>query len=252
MDEYTAFADVYDEFMDNIDYGAWGNRIIEILKKHGISDGLVLDLGCGTGTLTEILSDAGYDMTGVDVSDSMLQKALQKRDESGSDILYLCQDMREFELYGTMAAIVCACDSLNYITDKRELLKVFKLVNNYLDPCGLFIFDFNTPEKYEKIGDDSIAETRDDAAFIWENHYNRKNALNEYMLTLFVESDGNYKRQEEYHLQRGYTLDEIKSLLERAGLVFENAFDGYTAKKATVNSERIVVTAREDEKTWII
>ena len=249
VEEYMAFADVYDEFMDNVDYAAWGKRIIEILKKHGIDNGLVLDLGCGTGTLTEILSNAGYDMTGVDASDAMLQKALAKRDKSASDILYLCQDMRGFELYGTMAAIVCVCDSLNYITDKRELLKVFRLVNNYLDPKGLFVFDFNTPVKYEKIGDASIAETRDDAAFVWENHYNKKNALNEYLLTLFVRAEGDdYKRHEEYHAQRGYTLDEIKSLLERAGLVFDGAFDGYTTRKATAKSERVVVVTHESGK----
>lgn len=249
MEEYTAFAKIYDEFMDNVDYDSWCARIVDMLKERGIENGLVLDLGCGTGTLTEMLSKAGYDMTGIDSSDEMLQKAIEKRDISKEDILYLCQDMREFELYGTMAAVVSACDCVNYITGKDELLQVFRLVNNYLDPGGIFIFDFNTRGKYEKIGSDSIAEAREDAAFIWENYYDEREALNEYQLTLFIkEKDDIYKRYEEYHVQRGYELGEIKELLKEAGMVFLAAFDGYTKEKASENSDRIVVAARESGK----
>lgn len=249
MEKYTAFARVYDEFMDDIDYDAWTKRIVKLLKEYGIGGGLVLDLGCGTGELTERLSKAGYDMTGVDASEEMLQKAIEKRDASGSDILYLCQDMREFELYGTMAAIVCTCDCVNYITEKDELLRVFKLVNNYLDPGGVFIFDFNTTAKYEAIGCDSISDTRDDAAFIWENYYDSESRLNEYRLTLFEKRpDGLYERSEEYHVQRAYALEEIRALLKESGLEFLAAFDGYSENEAASDSQRIVVVAREHGK----
>mgnify|MGYP000550357054 CR=1 FL=1 len=142
---------VYDMFMDNIPYKEWCNYLTGRFKSNNeVDDGLVLELGCGTGNATRLLSDAGYDMIGVDNAPDMLEIALEKKEEEGQDILYLCQDMREFELYGTVKAIVSICDSMNYITEDEDLLEVFKLVNNYLDPEGVFIFDLNTVYKYEK------------------------------------------------------------------------------------------------------
>ena len=152
MEAYSEFAGVYDMFMDNIPYREWGEYLIDLLKEYGICDGLLLDLGCGTGTMTELLAEAGYDMIGVDNSDEMLNIAISKRERSGHDILYLNQDMREFELYGTVRAIVSICDSINYITEEKYLLQVFRLVNNYLDMGGLFVFDLNTEYKYRQIG----------------------------------------------------------------------------------------------------
>ena len=166
-DEYAGFAAVYDLFMDNVPYEKWRDRIVELLKEYGIKDGLILDLGCGTGTMTELLAEAGYDMTGVDISEEMLELAAEKRSASGHDILYLLQDMREFELYGTVKAVVSVCDSVNYITEEADLLQVFRLVNNYLDPGGIFLFDLNTVYKYEMLlGENTIAESREEGSFI--------------------------------------------------------------------------------------
>ena len=164
MDAYTSFAEVYDMFMDNIPYEDWCGYLTSLLKEYVINDGLVLDLGCGTGTLTELLAKEGYDMIGVDVSEDMLQEAIEKRAESGLPILYLLQDMREFELYGTVRAVVSICDSLNYILDYDDLAHVFLLVNNYLDPKGMFIFDLNTEAKFQAMGSETIAEVRDEIA----------------------------------------------------------------------------------------
>src|SRR5699024_6278043 len=153
----------------------------------GIKDGLVLELGCGTGSLTTRLAKAGYDMIGVDNSPAMLQEAMEKKEEQSLDILYLMQDMREFELYGTVKAVVSICDSMNYITEEEDLLEVFRLVNNYLDPGGLFLFDLNTIYKYEKIlGDTTIAEHRADASCIWDNYYDPEEQIHEYDLALLV------------------------------------------------------------------
>ena len=143
MGSYEDFARVYDIFQDNVDYEAWARYIREKLKKYGIEDGLVLDLGCGTGTMTELLAERGFDMIGVDMSEEMLLAASEKRVRSGHNILYLMQDMTEFELYGTVRAVVSVCDSLNYLLEEEELLETFRLVNNYLDPGGIFIFDMN-------------------------------------------------------------------------------------------------------------
>lgn len=257
MDAYTGFAAVYDTFMDNVPYGEWGEYLHALLKEYEISDGLVLDLGCGTGTMTEYLADCGYDMTGIDNSEEMLQMAAKKREASGHDILYLLQDMREFELYGTVRAVVSLCDSVNYLLEPEELLQVFRLVNNYLDPWGIFIFDFNTEYKYrELLGDRVIAEERADCSFIWDNYYYEEERVNEYELTLFIRDEELCARTgqeicrklQETHYQRAYTLEEMKSLIERSGMEFLVAYDALTHKEPNEKSERIYVIAREHGK----
>ena len=193
MEAYTSFASVYDTFMDNIPYEEWAEYLSRLLAEYEVTDGIVLDLGCGTGTLTELMAARGFDMIGVDYSEEMLEIAMEKRAESGRDILYLLQDMREFELYGTVRAVISICDSLNYITEEAELEEVFRLVNNYLDPEGVFIFDFNTVYKYREIlGDQTIAESREDCSFIWDNYYYEEEQINEYELSLFLQEEGNF------------------------------------------------------------
>lgn len=211
---------------------------------------LVLDLGCGTGTITELLYEKGYDMIGVDSSEEMLQIALDKKFETRSDILYLCQDMRELDLYSTVGTVVSVCDSLNYLLMDEDVLQTFHLVNNYLFPGGIFIFDFNTIYKYEEvIGDTTIAENREDCSFIWENFYSCEDHINEYDVTVFErQEDDLYRRFTETHYQRGYTLEEMKTFLEKAGLIFVTALDEKTHKAPTETSERIYVIAREHGK----
>ena len=230
---YSDFAQVYDEFMDETPYEQWCDTIVRFMEQYGISKpvrgekdllaserNLVLDLGCGTGTLTELLYGKGYDMVGVDNAPAMLDIAMKKRQESGSEILYLLQDMRELELYSTVGTVISVCDSLNYILDEEEVLEVFRLVNNYLYPGGLFLFDFNTDYKYrEVIGDTTIAENREDCSFIWENFYDEDSCLNEYDVTIFVRDQDSgadaerkteselFRRFTETHVQRGYTVN---------------------------------------------
>lgn len=251
MEAYTSFAEVYDTFMDNVPYEEWAEYLAELLREYDIEDGLVLDLGCGTGSLTEILATKGYDMIGADGSAEMLEIAMEKKAQSGHDILYLLQDMREFELYGTVRAVVSVCDCVNYITDEKELEQVFRLVNNYLDPEGIFIFDFNTEYKYKEIlGEQTIAEDREDCSFIWDNYYYEYESMNEYELTLFIkEQDSNlYRKYQEMHYQKAYTLDAMRELVEWSGLEFVTAYDAYTRKAPTETSERICVVAREHGK----
>lgn len=259
MDAYTSFAAVYDTFMDNIPYEEWKSYLKELLKEYGVQDGLVLDLGCGTGTMTELLAADGYDMIGVDNSEEMLEIAREKQIKSGHEILYLLQDMREFELYGTVGAVFSICDSLNYITEPEELKQVFRWVNNYLDPGGIFIFDFNTEYKYrEVLGDQTIAEAREDCSFIWDNYYYEEERINEYELNLFIREDAEsetegdlYRRFRETHFQRAYTLEEITGIVEESGLQFVTAYEAFTKEPPSKNSERIYVIAREQGKVSV-
>lgn len=276
MEAYTDFAGVYDIFMDNTPYQEWADFLTELIETYGISKrnrsaddlgisdredekseilsserNLVLDLGCGTGTLTELLYRKGYDMVGVDNSEDMLNIAFAKRERSGSEILYLCQDMRELDLYSTVGTVVCVCDSINYLLENDEVEDTFALVNNYLYPGGLFIFDFNTVYKYEQvIGDATIAENREECSFIWENFYHEEERINEYDLTIFAKEDdcGLFRRFTETHLQRGYTLAEMKEFVERAGMEVALVLDADTRKAPTEVSERIYVLARECRK----
>lgn len=251
MDAYTSFAAVYDMFMDNIPYEEWCEYLTSLLQENGVLDGLLLDLGCGTGSLTELLAKKGYDMIGVDISGDMLQLAMEKRERSGADILYLLQDMREFELFGTVRAVVSICDSMNYILSLEELTQVFRLVNNYLDPSGVLIFDLNTEYKYREIlGTSTIAEDREESSFIWENDYQEEDRINEYDLTLFIQEEGElYRKYQETHYQRAYSLEEVKAAIREAGMEFVTAYDAFTREPAREDSERIYVIAREHGKT---
>ncbi len=253
MEAYSSFAAVYDSLMDNVPYEEWAKYLCGLLREYGIRDGLVLDLGCGTGNVTQALALQGYDMIGVDNSEEMLQIALEKRAESELDILYLLQDMREFELYGTVAAVVSICDSMNYLTQYEDLVQTLKLVNNYLDPKGVFIFDLNTLYKYkELIGDSTIAESREECCFIWENEVDEESRINEYDLSLFVRKEGNlYQRFEETHYQRAYTIEEICRAVSEAGMELEAVYEAFTRDKPERDSERIYVVAREKGKSKV-
>ena len=250
MDAYTGFAAVYDMFMDNIPYGEWCDYLTGLLREHGVEDGLVLDLGCGTGSVTELLAHAGYDMIGVDLSEEMLQIAMEKRAQSGHDILYLLQDMREFELFGTVRAVVSICDSMNYLLEYEDLVQVLKLANNYLDPGGVFIFDLNTLFKYrEELGEQTIAENREEGSFIWENYFDEDEQINEYDLTLFIrEEDGRYRRFEETHYQRAYELETVRQAVEEAGMELAAMYDAFTREPPKEDSSRVYVIAREKGK----
>ena len=244
MEAYTGFASVYDLFMDNIPYRAWCDYVTSLLKEYGVEDGLVLDLGCGTGKLTRLLAGEGYDMIGVDLSEEMLEVALEHEMEDPKQILYLQQDMREFELYGTVRAIVSICDSMNYLEDYEDLVQVLKLANNYLDPKGVFVFDMNTVYKYrEQLGEQTIAENREESSFIWENYFYEDQDINEYMLTIFrKQADSElYERTEEAHYQRAYDMDTLKRLIEKNGLALVSFLDEDMKQVPNETSERIYV-----------
>lgn len=251
MDAYTEFARVYDLFMDNIPYEEWSRYLTGLLKEYGIEDGLVAELGCGTGSMTELLAKAGYDMIGIDLSEEMLEVAMEKRSVSGLDILYLCQDMREFELYGTVRAIISICDSMNYVLEEEEILDMLtSAAHNYLDYEGLFIFDLNTRYKYQEIlGEQTIAENREEGSFIWENYYDEEEEINEYNLTLFIpEKNGYYRKYEEVHYQRAYALDTIASLVKQSGLNLLHIYDAFTHEPAKADSERVYVICQRPKK----
>jgi len=253
MEAYTDFAYLYDEFMEDVPYDEWAEFLSSLLNAYGSSVKSVLDLGCGTGTLTRLLAKKGYDVTGVDYSQDMLSVASEKTLSEDLDILYINQDMRSLELLEKYDAVVSLCDCINYLILDEDIVDCFKAVRKSLVKDGLFIFDFNTIYKYETvIGDTTIAENRENCSFIWENFYSSEDHINEYDVTFFTRigdddsdlSEGIFKRFSEVHIQRGYSLEEMKGFLLEAGLSFVAALDEENHKEAHEKSERIYIIAR--------
>ena len=245
MDAYTSFAQVYDLFMDNVPYEQWCEFLCRLLKKQNIADGPVLDLGCGTGKMTRLMSERGYDMTGVDNSAEMLQIAAMQ--QTDVPILYLLQDMQELELDGCVRAVYSVCDCINYVIDEEELLSAFEKVYEYLEENGVFIFDVNTSYKYtELLAKNTFAESREEGSFIWDNYYDAEEEINEYDLTLFIrEKDGLYRKFAETHYQRNYAVETLQEMLHKAGFTAIAIYDDYTDAPLCQTSERAVFVAKK-------
>ena len=243
MESYTDFAYIYDKLIDQ-DYEKWADYIEEIFKTNDKKPSLVLDLGCGTGNITNILAKRGYDMIGIDISPDMLNVARDKAADGGQDVLYLCQDIREFELYGTVDAIICTLDVLNYITEPEDLKHVFSLVKNYLNPDGIFIFDINTEYKLKNVlGNNTFIYEENGIFYTWENEYD-KNISTQY-LTFFAENeDGLYERFDETHVHRAYKTDEIKKMLLENGLSFEVDYKLFTFENSDETCEKKVMVSK--------
>ena len=250
---YDLLAPFYDAINSEIDYGLWADFIDKIIKKEykGTPE-LILDLGCGTGSMTLELADRGYDMTGVDYSPEMLDIARRRAEMLGRDILWLCQDMRSFELYGTVDVAVCCLDSINHLTSTRDLDRCLSLVHNYLVPDGLFIFDVNGKYKFETIyADRAYTMEENGAVCIWQNNYNPSSRLCDFYITLFEkESDGRYERYDEIQTERMYTLRQIKNSLKRANLDFVGAYSNFNFAPADDSFERIYIVAKCNKSNW--
>ena len=227
MSNYRGFAYLYDRLMADAPYQDWVGYIDRVLTRHlgpNRKECIVADLACGTGNITIPLANMGYDMIGLDVSTDMLAQAQAKAD--GLDILFLAQDMRELDLYGTVDAAVCVCDGMNYILSATELEAIFKRVRMFLNPGGVLIFDMNTEYKFREIlGENSFAVETDGASYEWDNHYDAAMGINEYRVT-FTPAGG--EPFEEAHYQRAYPADVVCELLLAAGFTTVKLHDGYS------------------------
>ena len=229
-----------------MDYGKWADYIEALFKRNGVEPSLVLDLGCGTGSFCTEMAERGYEMIGIDLSPEMLSCAKSKALEKDLDILYLNQDMTDFELYGTVDAVVSLMDSMNYITYKKDIKHVFKLVRNYLNPGGLFIFDLNSYYKLENIlGDNVFYSNDDDVAYIWQNSFDSAKSISRFDLTFFARNGEMYDRFDEVHFERAYTTEEVRQMFNYAGLEFCAAYREFDFKAPTENSERIFYISRK-------
>lgn len=246
---YQDFAYLYDALQQDVPYQEFADYYVKIMEKFSGEKGLCLDLGCGTGNMSMILDSMGFDVIGVDSSVDMLEVAREKAMEEERNILFLNQDMTSFELYGTVATVVSTLDCVNYITDKEALLRVFKLVNNYLDPKGLFIFDINSEYKIEHIlGNNTYVNDDEDIFYSWQNSYDKEKKICTFDLTFFEKDEDVYYRYDETHYERAYSIEEIRSLLEEAGMEVVAVYDNLSFDSPCDKSERIFFVAREKGK----
>lgn len=246
---YTSLAPVYDLLNGDIDYAAWGDFIekqFELFAKKKPES--ILDLACGTGSMAVELAERGYDMTGIDLSEDMLAVARKKCDgrRFRHDVLLLCQNMTEFELYGTVDAVVCCLDGLNYLTKTEQLRKTFRHVHNYLNPDGLFIFDMNTPKKFEEIYGTNAYILEEDGVFCaWQNIYNSKSKLCDFYLSIFTEDEkGRWHRTDEEQRERCYSLATAKKALLECGFELCGVFGDFDMSEPDRDTERWYFAAK--------
>lgn len=247
MQAYEALASVYDALGEDIDYTAFADFYEAAFRRAGLSPELILDLGCGTGTMTLELAARGYDMIGVDGSAEMLSRAFARKAQAAGahDILFLNQDMRDFELYGTVGAVVSTLDCVNYLAEDGDLDRCFSLVHNYLDPGGIFLFDVNTPHKFEHVFGDNAYILENESCYCgWQNEYDKESQLCHFYLSIFEEQeDGSYRRTDEEQVERCYTAEELRTALVRAGFEDIAFFGGTDFSAPRAESERWLISA---------
>jgi len=250
-DGYRALASVYDRLNGDVDYAAWADFTERCFEKFSSRKPTsLLELGCGTGSMTLELAKRGYDMTALDISEDMLAVAHQRAEEEGlKNILFLRGDMTDFELYGTVESVICCLDGINHLTCREDAAACFSLVSNYLEPGGVFLFDLNTPYKFKTLYADNDYILEDDGAVCcWQNRLNKKGDVCDFYLTVFEEQpNGLYKRTDGVQRERCYGMKAIRNLLGAAGLEFISAVSSYNFDEITEGTERWYITARKPE-----
>ena len=251
MGSYEFLAGCYDELTYDVGYPAWADYIEAHFRKKGLPGRTVLDLACGTGSLTRELARRGYEMIGVDRSPEMLAEAAEKnRDVEGVPPIFLCQPMEKLDLYGTIDACVCCLDSVNYVTDPRKLKKAFERVYLFLMPGGLFLFDINTPAKFQSLDGQVFLDETEDTYCVWRAEYSRRSRLCSYFMDLFrLDGEtGQWERGEELHQERAYTPEELTGFLQAAGFREIRQYGNRKMRAPKAGEDRIFFVARKDPR----
>ncbi len=253
MTSYGNFALLYDVLMDDFDYVAWSGYIQRILNKNGIEQGRILEMACGTGSLTKELLDLGYRVDGFDLSEEMLAVAHNKLSKN-KNLRLFNMDMTEFKMDRKYKAIIAACDSINYILSENSLKQTFKRAYDHLEDGGLFIFDINSEYKLREIlGNNIFLEDRDEIFYTWENQFDEDSNICEFYLTFFHSDDGeNYQRFDEVHREKAYSIKTVKSLLIEVGFIEIDIYEAFEFEDVKEESERINFVAKKKSKVRVI
>lgn len=243
--QYTALARFYDRLNDGVNYEKWADYIEKLIKKYGRKPEIVLELACGTGTLSRLLADRGYDMISVDSSVDMLNIAREKCGEMDNMPLFLCQDMCQLDLYGTVDAALCCLDSVNYLTYMNDVKAAFKSVSLFMNKGGVFVFDIKTKGEFERLNGQSSAVSELDGFYFWQYGYDKKSCLCQHNIELFSKGEGGYDRHTETHFQRCYSFEQIENMLKKAGFETVGRFKEFSGKRADTEDGRVFYVARK-------
>lgn len=246
---YSSFASVYDELTVNVDYKKRAEYIADILKEQGIEDGLLLDLACGTGSLSVEFARKGYEVIATDASPDMLMEAQSKAFSEDQNIMFLCQKMENTDLYGTVRAIVCALDSINHLPDTDALNKTFSVLKNFIDDGGVMVFDVNTVYKHTDIlGNNTFIYDEENVFCVWQNSLKSDGRTVKINLDFFRKSGDVYERYNENFNEIAFTDEEITSAVENGGFRVLARYDDTTKNPPSATSERIYYVVRREYK----
>ncbi len=247
MSGYSAFSSVYDALTENVNYPQRAAYIADLLALGGVEGGILLDLACGTGAMSVEMSKRGFEVIGVDAAGEMLSVAMNNAYEAEQNILFLCQPMQELDLYGTVNACICTLDSINHLTDERDVQAAFNKVSLFTEPGGAFVFDINTPYKHRQIlANNTFVYDVDGAYCVWQNTLDEETDTVQIDLDIFEEIEpGIYERSQESFCERAYSTDSLKAMLEKAGFEVLSVYNELTKDLPSETSERVFITARK-------
>lgn len=242
MAAYSDFAFFYDKLIDETDYDKRCEYLSGLLAENSVSEGILLDAACGTGVLSERMSEKGYDVIGVDMSEEMLSKALERKAQTGNSVLYLCQNLAELDLFGTINCAICTLDSINHITEPEDLKAAFEKIGLFMEKGGVFIFDVNTPYKHREIlGNNAFIFDTDDVFCAWQNEYDEETQAVHIYLDLFApDEEGLYERYAEDFSEVIYSREFLEETLSNAGFSVRAVYDDLTHEEVKEDSQRAV------------
>ena len=250
MNSYAFLAGCYDQLTYDVHYAAWADYLQRHFRRRGLPGNTVLDLACGTGSLTRELAQRGYEMIGVDLSPEMLAEAAEKNRDAGEvPPIFLCQSMDKLDLYGTVDACVCCLDSVNYVTSPKKLQRAFQRVHLFLTPGGLFLFDINTSEKLERMDGQVFLDETEDTYCVWRAEYSKRSRICSYFMDIFRldRESGTWERGEELHRERAYTIPDLTDYLRQAGFQDIKVYGQLKMRPPVPGEERVFFAARKDD-----
>ena len=246
---YGVFSEFYDALTANVSYDTVSQVLSSLLTRYGKGRGLLLDLACGTGSVSVRLAEKGYEVIGLDLSPEMLSEAQNKAYSAGQNILFLCQDMTALDLYGTVDAAVCTLDGLCHLPDEESLSAALRKVSLFMNPGGVFLFDVNSVYKHRAVlGNNTFVYDTDEVYCVWQNTLLPDGVTVQMDLDFFepVSDAGDYVRQSERFTERAYPRETLEAMLKKAGFTVLDVFDGYSEKPAHDTSERLLFAVRKD------
>ena len=234
MSAYTAFARVYDSFMDDIPYEKWADNITGYLKKRNLLNCTVLELGCGTGSFTSLMAREGYKMHGIDLSAAMIKMAKKK----GCKAKFEVGDMRMLGISDRFMVAVSVCDTMNYLLDELELQEALMSVYRALKPGGIFIFDLKTERFFENLGEEIYTDEKPVGEYVWENYYDKETRDNDYYISFYIKSGRKYRKYVEEHTQHAFRPEEVRKAAKECGFKIIAELDADFNEPADYNGER--------------